>query len=108
MCATAICGTPAIRARLLLDEYRRLEPDSLAMVVDSVERAGGDLDFVVLEPQSFARATAKSIDYAVMERTKSVAVMPVSYGWSDVGSWQAVWELSGRDAFSNSAQAVCA
>jgi mannose-1-phosphate guanylyltransferase / mannose-6-phosphate isomerase len=88
---------------LLLDEYQRLEPDSLATVVESVERAGGDLDFIVLEPQSFARATAKSIDYAVMERTKSAAVMPVSYGWSDVGSWQAVWELSGRDTFSNSA-----
>jgi mannose-1-phosphate guanylyltransferase/mannose-6-phosphate isomerase len=96
-------GNFMFRAGLLLDEYRRFEPDSLAMVVESVERAGRDLDFVVLEPQSFARATAKSIDYAVMERTKSAAVMPVSYGWSDVGSWQAVWELSGRDTFSNSA-----
>jgi mannose-1-phosphate guanylyltransferase / mannose-6-phosphate isomerase len=96
-------GNFMFRAGLLLDEYRRLEPDSFAVVVESVERAGGDLDFVVLEPQSFARATAKSIDYAVMERTKSAAVMPVSYGWSDVGSWQAVWELSGRDTFSNSA-----
>jgi mannose-1-phosphate guanylyltransferase / mannose-6-phosphate isomerase len=96
-------GNFMFRAGLLLDEYRRLEPDSLAMVVESVERAGSDLDFVVLEPQSFARATAKSIDYAVMERTKSAVVMPVSYGWSDVGSWQAVWELSGRDTFSNSA-----
>jgi mannose-1-phosphate guanylyltransferase/mannose-6-phosphate isomerase len=96
-------GNFMFRAGLLLDEYQRLEPDSLATVVESVERAGGDLDFIVLEPQSFARATAKSIDYAVMERTKSAAVMPVSYGWSDVGSWQAVWELSGRDTFSNSA-----
>ena len=96
-------GNFMFRAGLLLDEYRRFEPDSLPMIVESVERAGGDLDFVVLEPQSFARATAKSIDYAVMERTKSAAVMPVSYGWSDVGSWQAVWELSGRDTFSNSA-----
>ena len=37
-----------------------------------------------------------------MERTKRAAVMPVSYGWSDVGSWQAVWELSERDALGNS------
>jgi mannose-1-phosphate guanylyltransferase / mannose-6-phosphate isomerase len=96
-------GNFMFRAELLLDEYRRLEPDSLATVVESVERAGGDLDFIVLEPESFARATAKSIDYAVMERTKGAAVIPVSYGWSDVGSWQAVWELSGHDQFSNSA-----
>ena len=96
-------GNFMFRAELLLYEYQRLEPDSHAMVVESVERAGGDLDFVVLEPQSFARCAAKSIDYAVMEQTKSAAVMPVSYGWSDVGSWQAVWELSGRDTFSNSA-----
>jgi Mannose-1-phosphate guanylyltransferase len=39
-----------------------------------------------------------------MERTERAAVMPVSYGWSDVGSWQAVWELSERDADGNAAQ----
>jgi mannose-1-phosphate guanylyltransferase / mannose-6-phosphate isomerase len=97
-------GNFMFRARLLLNEYQKFEPDSLAAVVESVERAGSDLGFVVLESQSFARAAAKSIDYAVMERTKSAAVMPVSYGWSDVGSWQAVWELSGRDALDNFGQ----
>ena len=97
-------GNFMFRAGWLLDEYRRFEPDSLTAVVESVERAGSDLGFVVLESQSFTRATAKSIDYAVMERTKSAAVMPVSYGWSDVGSWQAVWELSDRDALDNFGQ----
>ena len=63
-----------------------------------------DLGFVTLETDAFGRATAKSIDYAVMERTERAAVMPVSYGWSDVGSWQAVWELSERDADGNAAQ----
>src|SRR5262249_40918116 len=47
---------------------------------------------------------AKAVDYAVMERTQCAAVMPVSYGWSDVGSWQAVWELSGRDTLENFGQ----
>jgi mannose-1-phosphate guanylyltransferase / mannose-6-phosphate isomerase len=94
-------GNFMFRAGLLLAEYQRFEPDSLAGVLDSVERAGSDLVFIVLEPQSFARAAAKSIDFAVMERTKCAAVMPVSYGWSDVGSWQAVWELSGRDTLDN-------
>jgi mannose-1-phosphate guanylyltransferase/mannose-6-phosphate isomerase len=95
-------GNFMFRVGLLLDEYKRLEPDSLAKVVESVERS--DLGFVILDSESFARAAAKSIDYAVMERTKNAAVTPVSYGWSDVGSWQAVWELSGRDTLSNSAQ----
>ena len=90
------------RAGLLLDEYRKFEPDSVAAVDASVQNAGTDLEFVTLDQQSFARATAKSIDYAVMERTTRAAVMPVSYGWSDVGSWQAVWELSDRDAAGNS------
>ncbi|MGB6936872.1 MAG: cupin domain-containing protein, partial [Xanthobacteraceae bacterium] len=93
-------------AGVLLDEYRGLEPDSVAAVVAAVDKAGHDLGFVTLDPEHFARATAKSIDYAVMERTKRAAVMPVSYGWSDVGSWQAVWELSGRDASGNAGRGV--
>ena len=97
-------GNFMFRAGLLLDEYRSFEPDSVAAVVELVDKAGIDLGFVTLDAKAFARAKAKSIDYAVMERTKRAAVMPVSYGWSDVGSWQAVWELSERDALGNSAQ----
>jgi len=96
-------GNFMFRAGLLLDEYRTFEPDSAAAVDASVRDAGTDLGFVTLDHRSFTRATAKSIDYAVMERTARAAVMPVSYGWSDVGSWQAVWELSDRDALGNSA-----
>ena len=96
-------GNFTFRAGLLLDEYKSFEPDSVAAVEAAVESAGTDLSFVTLDAQAFGRATAKSIDYAVMERTKRAAVMPVSYGWSDVGSWQAVWELSDRDALGNSA-----
>jgi mannose-1-phosphate guanylyltransferase / mannose-6-phosphate isomerase len=97
-------GNFIFRAGFLLDEYKNFEADSVAAVIESVDKAGTDLGFVTLNSQSFARATAKSIDYAVMERTKRAAVMPVSYGWSDVGSWQAVWELSSRDALGNSGQ----
>ena len=58
---------------------------------------------MTLDAEAFARATAKSIDYAVMERTTRAAVIPVTYGWSDVGSWNAVWELSQHDADGNAA-----
>ena len=97
-------GNFVFRAGFLLKEYHRFEPESSAAVEAAIERAGADLGFVMLEADAFARAVAKSIDYAVMERTERAAVMPVSYGWSDVGSWQAVWELSERDADGNSAQ----
>jgi mannose-1-phosphate guanylyltransferase/mannose-6-phosphate isomerase len=94
-------GNFIFRTSFLLEEYRRFEPDSAAAITTAVENAGKDLGFATLDPSAFARASAKSIDYAVMERTTRAAVMPVSYGWSDVGSWQAVWELSVRDAEQN-------
>lgn len=97
-------GNFMFRARFLIEEYRRFEPDSAAAVTAAVETAASDLEFVILNPEAFARATAKSIDYAVMERTTCAAVMPASYGWSDVGSWQSVWELSARDADGNATQ----
>ena len=97
-------GNFIFRAGFLLEEYRRFEPDSAAAIATSVESAGKDLGFVTLDPSAFGCASAKSIDYAVMERTTRAAVTPVSYGWSDVGSWQAVWELSGRDAEQNAAR----
>jgi mannose-1-phosphate guanylyltransferase/mannose-6-phosphate isomerase len=97
-------GNFLFRAGLLIDEYTKFEPDSIAAVTAAVQNAGTDLGFVTLDADAFGRAVAKSIDYAVMERTQRAAVMPVSYGWSDVGSWQAVWELSDRDALGNSSQ----
>jgi mannose-1-phosphate guanylyltransferase/mannose-6-phosphate isomerase len=93
-------------AGFLIEEYRRFEPESATAIAAAVDMAGRDLAFVVLDPEAFARATAKSIDYAVMERTTRAAVMPVSYGWSDVGSWQSVWELSPRDANGNAARGM--
>jgi mannose-1-phosphate guanylyltransferase/mannose-6-phosphate isomerase len=60
-----------------------------------------DLDFLRLAPEPFARAPKKSIDYAVMERTKLAAVVPADLGWSDIGSWSTVWEVLDRDAAGN-------
>ena len=96
-------GNFMFRAGLLLDEFRDFEPASAAAVAASVAAAGDDLGFMTLDAEAFARATAKSIDYAVMERTTRAAVIPVTYSWSDVGSWNAVWELSQHDANGNAA-----
>ncbi len=97
-------GNFLFRAGFLLEEYQRFEPESAAAINGAVEAAGNDLGFISLDPELFARATAKSIDYAVMERTARAAVAPVSFGWSDVGSWQAVWELSSHDEAGNAAK----
>src|SRR6185437_9960861 len=83
---------------------RKLDAESVQAVSDAVSKAGRDLGFVTLDPQSFEKAKSISIDYAVMEKTLRAAVVPVSCGWSDVGSWRAVWELSGKDEQGNAAQ----
>jgi mannose-1-phosphate guanylyltransferase len=54
-----------------------------------------------LDPDEFAATPADSIDYAVMERTTKAVVVPLDAGWSDVGSWTALWEVSDRDEDGN-------
>jgi len=97
-------GNFMFRASVLLDEYRAVDPASVQAVTNSVAKAGSDLGFVTLDPESFGAAKPISIDYAVMEKTSLAAVVPVSCGWSDVGSWHAVWELSDKDDQGNAAR----
>src|SRR6202043_1170788 len=97
-------GNFMFRANVLLDEYRNVDAESVQSVFDAVTKAGRDLGFVTLDEAAFASAKAISIDYAVMEKTKRAAVIPVACGWSDVGSWHAVWELSEKDQQGNAAQ----
>ena len=88
-------------AATLLAELERLAPGLLTAVRAAVTEATRDLDFVRLDPAAFERAPDISIDYAVMEKTAHAAVVPASIGWSDVGSWSALWEVSDRDAQGN-------
>ena len=90
-------GNFMFRASVLLDEYRNVDAESVQAVTDAVTKAGRDLGFVTLDADAFGSAKAISIDYAVMEKTSRAAVVPVACGWSDVGSWHAVWELSDKD-----------
>lgn len=97
-------GNFVFAADCLLAEYGAFDADTVSATRAAINAAGRDLDFVILDRESFARASATSIDYAVMEKTKRAAVVPLTCGWSDVGSWHAVWELSPHDAAGNSAQ----
>ncbi len=94
-------GNLAFRAGIMLDEIARYEPEIAAAATQAVEGMARDLDFLRLPPEPFAQAPKKSIDYAVMERTDRAAVVPVDLGWSDVGSWSAVWDVMSHDAEGN-------
>src|SRR6201996_2221379 len=99
-------GNFMFRASILLDEYRNVDAASVQAVTDAVTRAGRDLGFITLDTDAFGSANAISIDYAVMEKTAHAAVVPVSCGWSDVGSWNAVWELSEKDGQGNASRGL--
>jgi mannose-1-phosphate guanylyltransferase/mannose-6-phosphate isomerase len=94
-------GMFLFRASRFLDALGRFRPDILAAVRAAFDAAKRDGDFVRLDPDAFAACPSDSIDYAVMERTDDARVLPVDIGWSDVGSWSALWDVSQRDAAGN-------
>jgi mannose-1-phosphate guanylyltransferase/mannose-6-phosphate isomerase len=89
-------------ARVYLDELERLRPDMVAACRNALATAQRDSDFIRLGREAFAGCDSDSIDYAVMEHTRRAAVVPVSMGWSDVGSWDALWEMGDKDQHGNS------
>lgn len=97
-------GNFMFRADVLLEEYGRHDAATVAAAKDAIDNAGKDLGFVLLDEAAFKRTTKKSIDYAVMEKTKRAAVIPADYGWSDFGGWSAAWSLSKRDKQGNAAR----
>jgi mannose-1-phosphate guanylyltransferase/mannose-1-phosphate guanylyltransferase/mannose-6-phosphate isomerase len=88
-------------AALALAELERFEPGLLAACRDAVTGLAKDLDFLRLPREAFAAAPSKSIDYALMEKTDKAAVVPVELGWSDVGSWSALWDIGKKDECGN-------
>jgi len=88
-------------AALYLNELERLRPDMLAGCRRALEGARRDEDFCRLDKAAFADCPADSIDYAVMEHTERAAVVPVAMGWSDLGSWDALWDLARKDDAGN-------
>jgi mannose-1-phosphate guanylyltransferase/mannose-6-phosphate isomerase len=88
-------------AALYVSELERLRPDMLAACRQALASARRDDDFIRLDKTAFAACPSDSIDYAVMEHTERAAVVPVSMGWNDLGSWDALWELADKDASGN-------
>ncbi len=88
-------------AKSFLKEMERLEPAMLGFCRDAITHAHRDMDFIRLGEVAFLACPSQSIDYAIMEHVPNAAVVPVEMGWSDVGSWQSLWDISPRNAEGN-------
>ncbi len=94
-------GMFLFKASVFLSELQAHAPDIFKTVraaVDDAERVYG---YVQLSERSFSACPEDSIDYAVMEKTQLAAVVPMSAGWNDVGSWSALWEIGDKDQDDN-------
>ena len=87
--------------RRLLDEMDRHAPSVISSVGLAIEGAQRDGDFVRIDALSYEAVPNISIDYAVMEKTEYAGVVPVSMGWSDIGSWDAIWQITEKDKAKN-------
>ena len=96
-------GNFAFRADVLMEEMAEFEPTIAQAARESVDWARRDGQALWLDRDAFAGAAKKSVDFAVMERTRKAAVAPAGFTWSDLGAWDAIWDASPRDEAGNSA-----
>ncbi len=94
-------GNFVFRAEVMLNELAQFEPEIAKAGELAVSGMTRDLDFFRLPAEAFEHVPKKSFDYAVMERTNRAAVVPMDCGWSDIGSWSAVWDVLEHDANGN-------
>ncbi len=94
-------GIFLFKASEILKEIELFEPDILNFCKKSLDKSLFDLDFQRLDKESFEKCPNISIDVAVMERTRNGYVLPLDAGWSDVGSWDSVWDISKKDENGN-------
>ena len=96
-------GMFLFRASNYLEELKKFRPDILEQCKASVMEVKTDLDFLRVDKDMFESCAAESVDYAVMEKTSRAVVVPMDVGWSDIGSWSSLWDISQKDDDGNSA-----
>ena len=96
-------GMFIFRAGRILDEYARQQPDMHALL-RAIQSAVGRADYETVLAEKWLQMPRISIDYAVMEGAQGMAVIPVDMGWSDIGSWQTLYEVLDHDADGNAAR----
>ena len=94
-------GIFLMKASTLLEEMAKYLPSSLEAISRSVAEAKVDGIFVRPDRDLFVQAENISIDHGIMQRTERAFVTPVDMDWSDVGSWDAVWQINTKDAANN-------
>jgi mannose-1-phosphate guanylyltransferase/mannose-6-phosphate isomerase len=94
-------GMFLMKASSFMTELERADGATLEACREAVNRARRDLDFCRLDADAFARAGNESMDYCVMQNTRSAAVVPADMNWSDVGSWSVLWNVGKHDEADN-------
>lgn len=94
-------GMFMFRAGRYLEELERYRPDILAACRSALSNANQDMHFTRVDAEAFAACPDDSIDYAVMEKADSAVVVPLDAGWSDIGAWSALWDVSDKDVNGN-------
>jgi mannose-1-phosphate guanylyltransferase len=94
-------GMFMFRASRYLEELKKFEPKIHSICIEAVKQASEDLDFIRISEEIFQDCPNISIDYAVMEKTGAGVVVPLDAGWSDVGSWSSLYEVSVKDKNNN-------
>ena len=94
-------GIFMFRADTILTEMATYCPSIRDGVEAALKNSTPDLDFLRLDVAAFEATPSDSLDFAVMEHTKKAVVVPANIGWSDIGSWQALWEIGEKSAENN-------
>ena len=94
-------GIFMFKASIYLDELKKLEPEIFSACKKSLSFSATDSDFIRIDNNEFKICPNKSIDYAVMEKTTNSVVVPLNTSWSDIGSWDSLWELKDKDKDGN-------
>lgn len=94
-------GMFMFRAKRYIQELDKFRPDILEACKAAMKDSDSDKDFITIDKDKFSACPDESIDYAVMEQTSSAVVVPLDAGWSDVGSWSALWDVSNKDKLGN-------
>ena len=94
-------GMFMFKADTLIDELTTHSPEIVTSVNDAVNNAEQDLDFIRLDKQAFESSPSDSIDYALMEKSDNVVVVPLDAQWNDIGSWSALHDIGIKDTNGN-------
>lgn len=97
-------GMFLFKASRYLEELNKFRPDIYAACVGATRELESDLDFLRVRNEVFSKCPSESIDYAVMEKTADAVLVPMDAGWSDIGSWSALWDVSEKNKDGNSAE----